>query len=154
MRYGAFGFTGFLYLLFAGALLAAPERGWLRRAAVLLIALDGVGRIGAGVFPCEPGCVHVSPGVNLHKVFATVGFMSGILAAFVWGWLWRHAPHFRSLSSFSVACGAVALVSLLIMSRADNAALLPGLFEHLATVVLSVWLLVFAVRLLLVDLSR
>ena len=147
MRYGAFGFTGFLYLCFAGALLATFRKGWLRRAAALLIALDGVGRMGAGVFACDPGCVQVSSGPDLHKMFATIGFCSGILAAFLWGPLWRRIPPLQSFSSFSIGCGAIALVSLLLMSWAGDPSLPPGLFEHVATVVLSVWLLVFAGRL-------
>ena len=151
MRYGAFGFTGFLYLCFAAALLATFQDGWLRRAAALLIALDGVGRMGAGAFPCDPGCVRVAPGPDLHKLFATIGFSSGILAAFLWGVLLCRFHLFRPLSSFSVGSGAVALVALLLMSWARDPALPPGLFEHLATVVLSVWLLVFAGRVVWVE---
>ena len=147
MRYGAFGLTGLLYLCFAGALLATFRNGSLSRAAALLIALDGVGRMGAGAFPCDPGCVQVSLGPDLHKLFATIGFSSGILAAFLWGRLLRGVPRLRPLASFSVGSGAVALVSLLLMSWARDPALPSGLFEHLATAVLSVWLLVFAIRL-------
>jgi len=148
MRYWAFGFTGFLYLCFAGALLAAFRTGSLFRVATLLIALDGVGRIGAGVFPCDAGCVQTTAGPNLHKWFATLGFCSGIAAAFLWAFLVRRIPPLRSFSSFSVACGAGALVSLLLMTWAGDLALPPGLFEHVATLVLSTWLLVFASRLL------
>ena len=147
MRYGAFGFTGFLYICFAGALLATFRDGRLERTAALLIALDGVGRIGAGSFPCDPGCIQLSPGPDLHELFATIGFSSGVLAAFLWGALFRRIPSLRPLSSFSVGCGAVALVFLVIMTWVSDPALPPGLFEHLATVVLSVWLLVFAGRL-------
>jgi hypothetical protein len=47
---------------------------------------------------------------------------------------------------FSVGSSVVALASLLLMSWVSPSA--PrGLLEHLATVVLSVWLLVFAGRL-------
>ena len=151
MRYGAFGFTGFLYLCFAGALLATFQDSWLWRAATLLIALDGLGRMVAGAFPCDPGCVLVSPGLDLHTLFATVGFSSGILAAFLWGFLLRRLLPFQPFSSFSVWSGAVALVSLLLMSWAKDPELPPGLFEHLATVVLSVWLLVFAGHLMWVE---
>jgi hypothetical membrane protein len=151
MRYGAFGFTGLLYLCFAGALLVTFRQGWLWRGAALLIAFDGVGRMGAGMFPCDPGCAQVSLGPDLHKLFATIGFCSGTLAAFVWGSLLRACPPLRSLSSFSVASATVALVSLLLMSWAGDLALPPGLFEHLATVILSVWLLVFAGRLVWVG---
>jgi hypothetical membrane protein len=148
MRYWAFGFTGFLYVCFAGALLATFRTGVLFRVAALLIALDGVGRIGAGVFPCDAGCVQATTGPNLHKWFATMGFCSGIVAAFLWGFLVRRIPPLGSLSSFSVTSGAGALVSLLLMSWAGDRALPPGLFEHVATVFLSMWLLVFAGRLL------
>ena len=148
MRYGAFGFTGVLYLCFAGALLASFRNGWLLKVGTLLIALDGVGRIGAGVFPCDAGCIPAAAGPNLHKMFATMGFCSGALAAFLWAFLFRRIPPLESLSSFSVASGAVALVSLLLMSWAGDPALPSGLFEHLATLALSTWLLVFASRLI------
>ena len=147
MRYVAFGFTGFLYVCFAGALLAIFPSGWQWKAAALLIGLEGIGRMGAGAFPCDPGCVPVSAGTDLHKLFATIGFSSGVLATFVWGRLLRRLPLLQSLASFSVASGAVALVSLLVMSWARHPAFPSGLFEHLATVALSVWLLLFASRL-------
>lgn len=147
MRYWAFGFTGLLYVCFAGALLATVRDGWLPKAAALLIALEGVGRMGAGVFPCDPGCGPASLSQDLHRVFATVGFGSGILSAILWGFHFRRLPRFRPLSSFSVGTGVIALVSLLFMSWADNPVQTPGLFELLATGILSVWLLVFASRL-------
>jgi hypothetical membrane protein len=148
MRYAAFGFTGLLYLCFAGALLVTLQDGWLGTVATVLIALQGVGRIGAGVFPCDPGCVPASLGPDLHRLFATVGFCSGTLATFFWGLFLRRFPALRPLSLFSVGCGAVALVSLLLMSLTPGPALPSGLLEHLATVALSVWLLVFAARLM------
>jgi len=56
MRYGAFGFTGLLYVCFAAALLAIFRDGWYSTLAAGLIGLDGLGRIGVGVFACDPGC--------------------------------------------------------------------------------------------------
>jgi hypothetical membrane protein len=147
MRYGAFGFTGVLYLCFAGALLATFRNGWRLRVASILIALDGVGRIGAGIFPCDAGCVPATVGPNLHEFFATIGFCSGVLAAFLWGVLLRGISALSSLSSFSVASGAVALGCLLLMSWTESTALPAALFEHVATMVLSMWLLVFATHL-------
>ena len=85
MRYVAFESTGFLYLCFALALTANCKHSRLSRLAAYLIALDGLGRIGAGVFPCDPGCVGLSSSQNLHHLFATLGFCSGILATVVWG---------------------------------------------------------------------
>ena len=127
------------------------ERTWRLSAAAILIAVDGIGRMGAGIFPCDPGCVQVSPGPDLHRLFATIGFSSGIAAAIVWGFVMRGVSPLRSLSSFSVWSGVVALVSLLLMSGTRSPALPQGLLEHLATAVLSVWLLVFASRLAWVE---
>ena len=138
IRSAAFGLTGFLYVCFALGLRATHRQGWLFAAACCLIALEGIGRMGAGVFPCDPGCVRATETQDLHTRFATVGFCSGILAALLWGALLR--------SRFSVGCGVVALVSLLLMSWEGNPWGGPGLFEHLATIVLSIWLFVFAVR--------
>jgi hypothetical membrane protein len=151
MRGAAFGFTGFLYLCFAAGVLATVGREWMVVAASFLIALDGVGRMGAGVFPCDPGCIRVSATQDLHKLFATIGFSSGILAAIVWGVVFRRLAPFSSLSWFSLGSGVVALVSLLLMSWSGNPMNAPGLFEHLATGVLSIWLLVFAVHVVRVE---
>jgi hypothetical membrane protein len=146
MRGGGFVFTGLLYLGFAAGLLATLRRGWMITVASLLIAVDGIGRMGAGVFPCDPGCVGVSATQDLHKLFATIGFCSGILAAILWGILFRRLALFASLSWLSIGAGTVALVSLLLMSWSGNPLGVPGLFEHLATGVLSIWILVFAMR--------
>ena len=151
MRGAAFGFTGFLLVCFAGGLLATFRHRWAFAAACLLIALDGVGRMGAGIFPCDPGCVRVTETQDLHKLFATLGFSSGILAAILWGILYRRLATLQSLSWLAIGSGLVALVSLLLMSWEDNPLGGAGLFEHLATVVLSIWLFVFAVRLVRTD---
>ena len=44
----------------------------------------------------------------------------------------------------SVGTGMLALTFLLGMTWSQNPMKTPGLFEHLATLILSVWLLVFA----------
>jgi hypothetical membrane protein len=151
MRVGGFEFTALLYLCFAAALLATLRRTPVGVALCLLIALDGIGRLGAGIFPCDPGCVRVTDIQDLHKLFATVGFSAGILAALLSGLLFRGIGPLRPLSSLSIGCGLVALGSLVLMSWDGNPFGHAGLLEHLATVVLSIWL--FAVALRVVRLS-
>jgi len=148
MRYAAFGFTGVLYLCFASALLATFRFGWYSTLAAGLIALDGLGRIGAGVFACDPGCAGLSSSQELHRLFATIGFLSGILAAITWGITLRRHGWPKSLTWYSVGTGVLALIFLLLMSWSRNPVHAPGLFEHLASGVLSLWLLVFAARLI------
>ena len=144
MRVVAFGLTGSLYVCFAAGLSAAMRRTALVLIACALIAVEGLGRMGAGVFPCDPGCVRISSTQDLHKLFATIGFVSGIVAAVLWGVLLRGLAPFRRLSWPSIACGIIAAVALTLMSWDDNPVRVPGFFEHLATAVLSVWILLLA----------
>lgn len=148
MRYAAFGFTGFLYLCFAATLRACFREGWLALLAAVLLGLDGLGRIGAGVFPCDPGCNGLSVSQGLHREFATLGFLSGILAAIAWGVVLRRHAWPRSMAWHAVATGVLALTLLLLMSWDGNPVHAPGLFEHLASGVLSLWVLAFAASLL------
>lgn len=148
MRYAAFEFTGFLYLCFAATLPPTFRDGWRTLLAAGLVGLEGLGRMGAGVFACDPGCVGHSSSQELHRLFATVGFSSGILAAIAWGIAFRRQRWPRVLTWYSVGSGILALVLLLLMSWSRNPVNTPGLFEHLATGVLSLWLLVFAARLM------
>ena len=147
MRYAAFGFTGFLYVCFASALLVTFKDGWNSVLAAGLIGLDGLGRIGAGVFACDPGCDGVSLNQELHHLFATVGFSSGILAAIAWGIILRRHGWPVGMMWYSVSSGIIALIFLLLMSGSWSYLPASGLFEHLASAVLSVWLLVFAILL-------
>lgn len=148
MRYAAFGFTGLLYLGFAAALLASFRDGWLSALGAALIGLEGVGRIGAGVFACDPGCEGLSSSQELHRLFATLGFLSGILAAIAWGIAFRRYAWLKGLTWYSVGSGMLALVFLILMSWSRNPVNTPGLFEHLASTLLSLWVFVFAIRLM------
>jgi hypothetical membrane protein len=142
LRFGGFIFTGFLYLCFAATLAVGrvlqdpPHARWRAVIVALFIALDGIGRMGAGVYPCDPGCETASRDQEMHRLFATIGFCSGILAALAAGFLYR--------SGFSLAMGIVTTVCLLLMTWTENPIHAEGLFERLATGALSVWLLVFA----------
>jgi hypothetical membrane protein len=147
MRTAAFGFTGFLYLCFASVLPAIFRDGWRSALAAGLLGLEGLGRMGAGAFACEPGCEGVSSSQELHHLFATIGFLSGVLAAIAWGIVARRRGWPRAFALYSAASGIAALGFLLLMSWSRNPVQAPGLFEHLATAVLSIWLLIFAVRL-------
>ena len=148
IRYGAFEFTGFLYLCFAAALLAIFRDGWYAALAAGLIGLDGLGRFGAGVFACDPGCAGVSSTQELHHLFATLGFSSGILATFAWGFAVHRRGWPQPMLWYSIGTGVLALLFLIMMSWNRSTLSTAGLFEHLATAVLSVWVLAFAARLM------
>src|ERR1043165_6282010 len=56
MRYAGFLPTGAMHVLFAGALYSAFKGSRSAALGALLLALNGLARAAAGMFPCEPGC--------------------------------------------------------------------------------------------------
>ena len=133
MRFAAFEFTGFLYLCFASALLVIFQYRWISILGAFLVFLEGIGRIGAGIFPCDLGCNGFSFSQHLHHVFATVGFVSGILATITWGIAFRQEDWPQCMTWYSIGTGVSALIFLLLMSWCQNPVKTTGLFEHLAT---------------------
>jgi hypothetical protein len=104
MRWAGFGVTGLLYVCFAAALPSAAGTGrWRILLVALFVAVDGIGRVGAAVYPCDPGCQGTSRDQQLHRLFATIAFCSGILAALADGVLFRRG--------FAAAMGLSAMIS-------------------------------------------
>ena len=147
MRYGGFVPTGLMHMAF-GAFLYAMFRG-NRLAAIgaFLLILNGVGRIGAGMFPCDAGCAgSTAPLIQkLHNWSATLGFVAIIGAAALWSRIFRRDRRLRSLSVYSLASAFVGLVFLVLMVAGRPGA--SGLYERLSSGVLSLWVLVVATRL-------
>jgi hypothetical membrane protein len=133
-----FLFTGFLYVVLAGALPMVLRERWRAAIVALFLAVEGMGRMGAGVYPCDPGCDGVSRAQELHGLFATVGFSSGVLAALAAGVLYA-----RRIDIF---LGLAAVAFLLLLTWQNNPIPAFGLWERLATATLSVWLIVFCRR--------
>lgn len=136
LRYAGFIFTGGLYLCFAAALPSTASPRWKATVVAAFVALDGLGRAGAGVYPCDPGCGGLSRSQELHRLFATVGFCSGILAALAAGVLYRRW--------IDLVLGLATTAFLLLMTWEENPIHAEGLWERLATGALSLWVLVFA----------
>jgi len=149
MRYAGFLPTGLMHMAFAAFLYVAFKGGRLAAIAATLLAIDGLARIGAGMFPCEPGCVgsELSLSQQLHSLSARIGFFALIGAAVTWGIFLRRYRRLRGLSLYSVASGTVGLVFLLLMAWSAELRAGTGLYESLSSGVLSLWVLVFAARL-------
>lgn len=149
MRYGGFVATGVLHLGFAAALAAILRRDAdsprLGRLVAALIVLNGLGRIGAGLFACEPGCA--APEVlsqRLHHVSASLAFFALIAATLLAAPLFRRSPALRPLGAYSLASGLAAPVFLGLMSSSEATHVFTGLYERLASGVLSLWIFITA----------
>lgn len=145
MRYTGFAPTGLMHVAFA-AFLAAMFRGRLAAAAAALLGANGLARLGAGFFSCEPGCAQAaSLAAQLHGLFATVGFVALLLSVFFWGFEFRRRD-LRGLAAYSAASGVLGLAFLALMVWNPEPGGWRGLHERLASGTLSLWIFAFALR--------
>jgi len=153
MRYGGFVATGFMHIIYAAAFYAVVIRvsgqARLTLLLALFIALNGIGRVGAGVFACEPGCA--APEIlaqRLHSLSATIAFLSIIAAATLGAIVFRADNRLRPLAAYSFASGCAGLIFLWLMSSSEATHAFTGLYERLASGVLTLWVGVTALWLL------
>ena len=148
MRYGGFVPTGLMHAAFAAYLYFAFKGHRPAAIAATLLALNGVARVGAGFFPCEPGCAGTGLITEkLHSISAVVGFFAIVGASIVWGILLKRIQDLRLLGLYSITSGLVGLLFLLLMSWSAESRTATGLYERLSSGVLSLWVLMFAARL-------
>jgi hypothetical membrane protein len=151
MRYGGFVMTGLMHIGYAAAFHATvsrvTDRPHLTLLVAVLIALDGIGRIGAGLFACEPGCVAPKTlDQRLHGLSATIAFLSIAAAALLGTILFRRDMRLQPLSAYSLASGCIGLTFLALMSASEATHTYTGLYERLASGVLTLWVCVTAAR--------
>lgn len=92
----------------------------LGATVAVLVTASGLATLGAGTFPCEPGCPTTgdrSLGQLLHDGTSVVAFLAWIAAATVAGWRARTTGYGR----LSLALGAVQLVGALTLAGLDAA---------------------------------
>jgi hypothetical membrane protein len=155
MRYAGFVPTGLMHVAFAAFLYGAFKGSRLAAFAAALLAINGLARVGAGMFPCETGCAGAGLiSQRLHNLSATVGFFALVGATLVWGVLFRRYRYLRVLSLYSIGSGILGVVFLVLMSRSTGSSAGTGLYECLASGVLSLWILIFAAALWLRRSSR
>lgn len=155
MRYGGFVPTGLMHIAFGGFVYRAFRGIRIAAIGASLIALNGLARIGAGMFPCEPGCAgpRVLFSQKLHSLSGAVGFFAIIIAAVLFAVYFRKSrsgdamrrPY--DLTVFSLACAVIGVVFLLLMALSGESRIATGLYERISSGALSLWLLVFAARL-------
>src|SRR5215213_9401375 len=76
IRYAGFVPTGLMHMAFAAFLYLVFKGRWLAAIAAMLLAINGLARIGAGLFPCEVGCAgpRLLLSQKLHSLSSGVGF--------------------------------------------------------------------------------
>lgn len=141
MRIAGFYLPGVLVVAFAAFLLI---RSAGRLVAVLLI-IHGVGRLTAGMFPCDPGCPVSGSSVSqaVHNAAAMTNGLTLLAAAVLCSvHMWRIGRNRFALYSLASATAGAVFLALMFMDVTTRTYV--GLFQRLAFGVLHVWLAAFA----------
>ncbi len=141
-----FGLAGVLTMV-CGLYIAARCRH--DRAALLgsvLLLLAGAARLGAGLYPCDVGCpvFQASAAQLIHSWAERASLGLLILAATSWGVAANRYPALKAISVVSFGCATWSIVLLVMMVTSPDQ---PGLYERLASGLLSLWVLLFVVTL-------
>lgn len=115
------------------------RRSALAVTACLLLALNGVGMAGAGVYPCDFECSRANSTVaaELHDLWGGVGYLSAILGT-VLASLWARRSDAPWLTPIGVGAAVVSLVGLFaIVAEVEFA----GLFQRAMETALAVFML-------------
>lgn len=144
MRWAGFGLTGLGYIAFAAVLAWRSRFDLLAAIGAGFIALGGIARVLAGVHACDPGCDSFRPSMDqtLHDVTARIAYFAMIVAAFYWGVVGNRYVALRRLSALGIGCAVWAVVFLVLLIAQPGS---EGLWQRLASGVLSLWMFVFAV---------
>ncbi|MGV8928650.1 MAG: DUF998 domain-containing protein [Brevundimonas sp.] len=141
MRVSQLGFVpnGVLYAAFC--LIAA----WLLRRSViaviacLLLAANGVGMAGAGVYPCDFECSRADPSAasRLHDLFGGLGYVCAIIGVGMAS-LWARKSTAPWLASLGVVVLIVSLVGFYgVVAEVER----PGLYQRAMETALAVFML-------------
>lgn len=146
MQQIGFELTGALYVVFAAAAAWQQRREPLALAAAAVLAAAGGARIMAGIHPCEAGCADgiISRDQILHHRYASAGYLLMMAAALTWGAAGLRLAGLRHLMPWGLGASTWCAV-FLVMMLGDPAH--DGLFQRLASGVLSAWAVVLAVSL-------
>lgn len=110
-----------------------------------LSALNGVGLLLAGVFPCDFECAVADPSLTaiLHEVFGGVGYLCAILGVFLVGVAARRWPQGRGLFALSLVCGISAGLAIWLIHPGFPWL---GAAQRIVEFALAVWTLALAIR--------
>lgn len=113
----AFIVSGGLLTLFWLLCIGLFPRSVLATAGFGLSAVNGLGLMFGGVFPCAFECslADPTPSAMLHDLFGGIGYMAGIAGICLIALAARRWPHGRALYPLGLACGVPAAAAIWLL---------------------------------------
>jgi hypothetical membrane protein len=145
MNYGGIVPAGVLTLAFALGMYWNLGPRLSIAASSAFVAVAGLGRLTAGIFPCDPGCsmVEMSSSARMHMLGGYVAFACGILAPLVFALAMRSVR--PRLSVLSLILGFGALVALVAGMQLGQGSPFVGVFQRLHLAFFYGWTIVIAI---------
>ncbi len=116
-------------------------------AGFALSALNGLGLLAGGVFPCDAGCSLSDPSLSaiLHDVLGGMGYLCGVAGIVLVAMAWRSVPERRRLSGLALLCGMPGVMLIWLIHPGFE---LFGLAQRGLELAIAVWTLAiaFAIR--------
>jgi len=139
---------GLGYLLIALGLSYSLCSGWLRSWGVNLLILVAIGVVLAGLFPTDPpGQLKTISGL-IHRLAATVAFMSELAALFIFSTAFRHDCRWQEQQTISLSISIIAALTMVVFILAIQVDITPGLAERIVMIPLLIWEVWICVRLI------
>jgi len=148
MRYGAFNLPGVMLASFGLLLLTKFNHSKVAILGAFFLILSGIARLGAGMFPCDPGCMPINPSFSqkMHNLSAALAtfFLAG--SGCLWGFASRKLLGTPWFSWYSFLSAVIGIVFFVLMAAATREGV--GLFQRISLGVLHLWVLMLALAVL------
>lgn len=143
MRLFGFYFPGLLVAAFGVSVLGHR----VSSMAAVLVITNGLGRLVAGIFPCDAGCPIMDARSVSQTIHNCAGLLTGLtlpVAALLWFVGSKRVGRSDLFAWYSLASGVVGLLALIVMLMNSPARNSVGLFQRLSVGVANAWVVTLA----------
>jgi hypothetical membrane protein len=114
-----------------------------RRVGLTLIVIGGIGAIGVGVFPETTPVL----GGFMHEIVSFIAFVGAGLGLIVVSFAMTRGPRWYLSRPFTLVCGVVTVVAIVLFAAGVYAGLGPGGMERLIVAPILLWAIVEGIHL-------
>ncbi len=134
----AFIVSGALLTAFWVLCIGLFPRSPLAVIGFVLSALNGLGLMAGGIFPCDFECAlsDASPSAILHDVLGGIGYLCGLAGLVLIGLAARKWPDARNLRHLAIVCGAPAAGAIWLIHPAFE---LYGAAQRVLEIAFAAW---------------
>jgi hypothetical membrane protein len=145
LNFGGLVPAGALTIAFALALNWCYRQGKALALSSAFVAMAGLSRMVAGIFPCDPGCSleNMSISGKIHSAAGFTAFISGMLAPLIFASVIRRKRHSLFWSSLLLACGMIVFFAIGAQQGPGTPYI--GVWQRMNLICFYAWIVIVAV---------